>query len=112
MSYYEENRPEQIAFYKTWTWKKCREQYFKKAKGLCERCLAKGLIKQGEIVHHKIEMNSETIHNPKLAYGFDNLELLCRDCHNEVHENRKRFAGKSKRYTINDKGEVLINGEN
>lgn len=108
MSYYKDNRPEQVAFYKTWEWRKCREAYFKKAKGLCERCLAKGIIKQGEIVHHIKEMDSETIKNPKLAFGFDNLQLVCRDCHNEIHENRKKLSGRSKRYTINELGEVIV----
>lgn len=111
MSFYSENRPEQIAFYKSWKWRKCREEYFKKARGLCERCLAKGLIKQGEIVHHKIEMDSETINNPKLALGFDNLELLCRECHAEVHDIHRHYSGRSKRYKVDELGKVVTNEE-
>jgi len=108
MSYYRENRPEQVAFYRSTRWRDCRNAYFKKARGLCERCLAKGLIKQGEIVHHIIEMNTETIKNDKLAYDFDNLQLVCRDCHAEIHEQKKKFSGRSKRYKVNELGQVEV----
>ena len=107
MSYYRENRREQKAFYRSHKWQDTRNAYFKKARGLCEICLAKGLIKQGEIVHHKVEMNSETIQNEALAYGFDNLQLVCRDCHANIHDMKKKYAGRSKRYKVNEFGEVL-----
>lgn len=107
MSYYEQNRPEQIAFYKSYAWQKCRNAYFKKAKGLCEVCLSKGLIKQGEIVHHIIEMDENTIHNPKLAFGFDNLQLVCRDCHAQIHDQHRKCGGRSKRYKVDELGRVI-----
>jgi 5-methylcytosine-specific restriction endonuclease McrA len=106
MSYYDQNRPEQEAFYKSWKWRKVREAYFNHAKGLCEVCLSKGLIKQGEIVHHKIEMDSEKIQNERLAYGFDNLQLVCRDCHAELHPQTNKSK---KRYYIDDDGKVVVN---
>lgn len=109
MSYYKQNRAEQEAFYKSGPWKRCSKEYRKKAKGLCERCLAKGEIKQGEIVHHIIEMNSETIKIPELAFGFDNLQLVCRDCHAEIH-GRQKGSGRSKRYKIDELGNVIVKG--
>jgi 5-methylcytosine-specific restriction endonuclease McrA len=109
MSYYSQDRPEQEAFYKSYKWKQVRKAYFKQAKGLCEICLSKGLIKQGEIVHHKIEMDSEKIHNERLAYGFDNLQLVCRECHARIHEKEMR---KKQRYKINSDGRVLIYDKN
>ena len=105
MSYYEQNRPEQEAFYKSKKWQKVREAYFKKAKGLCEVCLSEGLIKQGEIVHHIIEMDPEKIKNEQLAYGFDNLQLVCRDCHAKLHKPKRRSK---KRYEIDEQGKVII----
>ena len=39
-------------FYTTFEWKRCREAYAKSVGGLCERCLKKGLVVPGEIVHH------------------------------------------------------------
>ena len=108
MSYYKEDRPEQVKFYRSSKWRECRNAYFKKAKGLCEICLSKGLIKQGEIVHHKIELNSENVKNEKLAFGFDNLQLVCRDCHAEIHDMKKKYAGRSKRYKVDEFGQVEV----
>ena len=45
-------------FYKSTTWQNTREAYYKKAGGLCERCLKKGDISPGEIVHHKIHLTN------------------------------------------------------
>jgi hypothetical protein len=81
-----------------------KHAYFKKAKGLCEICLSKGLIKQGEIVHHVIEMDSEKIRNERLAYGFDNLQLVCRECHAKIHERERGI--RKKRYLIDNNGRV------
>lgn len=59
--------------------------------GLCERCLAKGLIVPAEIVHHKIYLTPLNINDPSITTNFDNLEALCRKCHGEEHGNVKRY---------------------
>jgi 5-methylcytosine-specific restriction endonuclease McrA len=92
----------QDAFYKSHTWYKVRDAYKAKARGLCERCLKNGKIVPGEIVHHKIHLNSETVHDPNLALNFDNLELLCRDCHAEEHSKYK------KRYRVDEYGRAIV----
>ena len=89
-------------FYKSTTWKKCREDYFRKAGGLCERCLKKGLYNPGEIVHHKTYINADNITDPQILTDFGNLELLCRKCHAEEHDKLKR------RYKIDAFGNVII----
>ena len=53
-------------FYKSKAWKDCRAAYFKAARGLCERCLSKGIYKPGEIVHHKEHISPDNIHDPKV----------------------------------------------
>jgi 5-methylcytosine-specific restriction endonuclease McrA len=53
--------------------------------GLCERCLKAGQYVPGYILHHKIELTPRNINEPGIAFGWDNLELLCIDCHNEEH---------------------------
>lgn len=88
------------AFYKSAAWKACRAAYLKSRGGLCERCLARGIYKAGVIVHHKIHLTPETIQDPDVALSFDNLELLCRDCHAEAHEARRR------RFKVDDWGRV------
>ena len=89
-------------FYKTVAWKRCREAYAKSVGGLCERCLKKGLVVAGEIVHHKIHLTPENITDPTVALDWNNLELLCRACHADEHQRLK------KRYTFDEFGHVLI----
>lgn len=94
------------AFYSSKRWQQCRNEYAKQARHLCERCLLRGVIKPGEIVHHKIELTPDNINNPDIALSFDNLELVCRECHAELHDERN----KHKRYVIGQNGEVVIDG--
>lgn len=70
---------------------------------LCENCLKRGLYKPGEIVHHQIEIDPITVNNPEVSLNFDNLELLCRECHAAEH---KPYS-KDRRYIIGQNGEVI-----
>lgn len=67
-------------FYKSSVWKKCRASYFRYRHGLCERCSS-----PGKIVHHKDYLTPENINDPNITLSFQNLELLCQDCHNKEH---------------------------
>lgn len=78
-------------FYNTQAWKKARAAYKKSQGGLCERCLAAGLIRAGEFVHHKKHLSVDNINDPVVTLGFDNMELLCRDCHAAEH-SKKRYV--------------------
>lgn len=89
------------AFYTSREWKQCRVAYRKYVGGLCEPCLKRGYITAGEIVHHKIFLTPENINNPEIALNFDNLELVCRDCHAQKH-------GSMKRYKVDELGRVTI----
>ena len=88
-------------FYNSRAWRDCRAQYTKYRRGLCERCLAKGLLRSGDIVHHKEPLTPENINNPSIALCFDNLELLCRDHHATAHKPGKR-------YTVDNMGRITI----
>ena len=90
------------AFYTSAAWLKTRRGYFKYRGGLCERCLAKGLYVPGIIVHHKIHITPENIGDPSITLNFDNLELVCRDCHADVHS-----AKEGKRFIIDENGRVV-----
>ena len=79
------------SFYKTTGWKNCRDAYARSVGGLCERCLAKGWVVPGEIVHHKEHLDADNINNPEIALNWDNLELLCRDCHGMEHRQLRRY---------------------
>ena len=88
-------------FYLSMAWKRCRAAYIKKAGGLCERCLQKGLVVPGEIVHHRIHLTPQNINDPTVTCSFENLELVCRECHADEHARLK------KRYVIDEDGRVI-----
>jgi len=52
--------------------------------GLCERCGAIGIE-----VHHKDRLSIDNVSDTLVSLNQDNLELLCRHCHNQEH---KRFS--------------------
>jgi 5-methylcytosine-specific restriction enzyme A len=73
------------AFYHSKEWLECRAAYIQYVNGLCERCLKKGIIKPGYIVHHKIHLTPDNINNPEVTLNWDNLEYLCKECHDKEH---------------------------
>ena len=88
-------------FYMSWPWIKCARAYKQSKGGLCERCLRDGIVTAGVIVHHKIHITPENITRPEIVLNFDNLELVCRDCHAKEHGARE------KRYKIDSAGNVI-----
>ena len=83
-------KPYAESFYKSTAWQNCRNSFAKSKQGLCERCLARGELKPGEIVHHKIHLTPFNIGDPNITLDWNNLELVCRDCHAEEHQKRSR----------------------
>ena len=99
--------PEVESFYTTWTWRKCRKAFAESKGNLCERCLKRGIIEAGSKdrpleVHHKIPLTAENVTDPAVALNWDNLELLCKSCHDEERER------KTKRWRISPDGRVSI----
>lgn len=78
-------------FYKTALWRNARRLYIQSVGGLCEQCYARGIIKHGDTVHHKIHITPENIYDPNITLNPDNMILLCRDCHAELHKSQKRY---------------------
>lgn len=97
------------AFYNSQAWENCRAGYIKYVGGLCERCLAKGLYNPGVIVHHKIHLTPDNITNPEIALSYNNLELLCMDCHNKEHtDDRLHYQRKNKkRFVVDNFGKII-----
>ena len=92
----------QQKFYGSSVWKKCRAEYRKSVGGLCERCKAKGLIEPGYIVHHKEYVSAKNMTDPEVLLNWDNLELLCQNCHNLEHKVEKK-----RRYVVLPDGRVI-----
>lgn len=89
---------EALPFYNSAAWKNCRKAYASSKAHLCERCLSRGIIKRGEIVHHIQPLTSRTINDPAFTLSFSNLMLVCRKCHGEIHAGR--------RYAIDENGKI------
>nr|DAI53958.1 MAG TPA: HNH endonuclease [Caudoviricetes sp.] len=90
------------SFYTSKAWIECRTAYAASVGGLCERCLSNGIYSIGEIVHHKIHITPQNIGDPNITLSWNNLELVCRKCHGELHRNR------STRYSVDEMGRVEI----
>ena len=87
-------------FYKSREWAACREAYLTKVGRLCEECLKDGRITPAVIVHHKQPLTDDNVLDPDVALGSQNLEAVCVQCHNDIHEKRKT------RYTVDELGRV------
>jgi 5-methylcytosine-specific restriction endonuclease McrA len=83
-------------FYKSAAWQVAREIKIRDASGKCERCGA-----LGEEVHHKTRLTVLNYMDASVSLNQENLELLCRKCHNEEH---KRF---SKEKEFDDDGNLI-----
>lgn len=88
------------SFYKSKAWQQCRDSYAASVGGLCQECLKNGLITAGEIVHHRVHLSPETIHDPQVLLSWENLELVCRSCHGKLH-------GDQRRYTVDPAGHIV-----
>ena len=94
-------------FYTSWTWRKCRAAFAKSKGNLCERCLRRGIINPGTKeqpleTHHKIPLTADNVNDPKVALNWDNMELLCKKCHDEEKER------KPKRWSVSENGKVIL----
>ena len=90
-------------FYHSSVWSETRAAYRRSVGGLCERCLKQGIVKAGYDVHHKVHLTAENVNDPAISLSWNNLELLCRDCHAEEHASKVRSSW---RYTVDDLGQV------
>jgi len=75
------------SFYHSKTWTRTRNEYAASKHGLCERCLSLGVVNTGEIVHHIKELTPENINDSSISLSWDNLELVCRKCHADLHRH-------------------------
>lgn len=86
-------------FYVSQEWITCRRAYAESKGRLCERCLARGIINPGTKehplqTHHKIKLTPENVTDPSVSLNWDNLELLCFECHQKdehYHCGKRRW---------------------
>ena len=96
-------------FYHSKVWYRTAQAYKKSVGGLCERCFKKGILEPGVIVHHKEYLTDQNLNNLDISLSFDNLELLCRQCHADEHTAPSvKKRQQTKRWLINNYGELVI----
>ena len=90
-AFYQQRRKERQKIYNTTTWQKLRLSYMQQHP-LCEECLKKGIIKSAKDIHHKVSFMTvdDKAERERLAFDSDNLMALCRECHNAIHNPKKK----------------------
>lgn len=97
------------SLYNSKAWQKVRDAYKRKVGGLCEVCWQNGVVKAGEIVHHKIPVTPDNVNDPSITLSFDNLQLVCRECHAQIHDEQYSWMRQRKRrYKIDENGRVIF----
>ena len=100
------------SFYKSKRWQSTRLAYIKSKGGLCERCLKRGIYRPAQVVHHKVYITQDNITDPNITLEWNNLEALCKPCHEAehgafyTHKQPKPKDTTTLRYTINADGTV------
>lgn len=83
-------------FYNSLRWIKARDSYIAKRMmidgGLCEECHRY----PGYIVHHKIHLTEDNIHDQEISLNFNNFEYVCKECHDEFEGHGAGGHGKAK----------------
>lgn len=74
--------------YNTARWRKLRAWKIA-CDPLCEVCKSKGLTVPAEDVHHVVSFMStdDPVQRKHLAYDYDNLMSLCKECHQFIHNS-------------------------
>lgn len=81
------NRQDRQDIYKSNKWKQLRHSKLL-SNPLCELCLMQGKITPAVDVHHSDSFaNYQGQKRLEVAYDYDNLVSLCKQCHSWVHRN-------------------------
>lgn len=78
------------AIYDSAKWRALRRTKLQ-ADPLCEQCLEEGRTRIATEVHHRKSFADATgTEARRLAYDYDNLMSLCKECHGRKHAERNR----------------------
>ncbi len=75
--------------YKSKRWQKLRADKII-LNPFCERCLKKNIYNSTYIVHHKEYITLKNYEEDNVFFNIDNLESLCKKCHNVEHFSEKQ----------------------
>ncbi len=77
---------ERRRIYNSTRWQRLRDLKFRNDP-LCERCAEAGIVRPAEDIHHIVSFMSTDDPEKRrfLAYDYDNLQSLCKQCHQRIH---------------------------
>lgn len=92
-----DKRKERQAVYQSSRWQKLRLAYLVDNPN-CEACLKRGVVTPAVDVHHKISFVgvANEVAAYELAYTYDNLMSLCKECHQKIHNGGLNADGSPK----------------
>lgn len=73
------------SFYHSKPWLQVRDFVIGRDHGMCQRCLREGRVNVGEIVHHVKPLTPGNIDDPSISLSPENLEYVCKECHEMIH---------------------------
>ena len=84
------NRQARMKIYQTMQWRKLRAAKLVETP-LCEVCLQRGAVVEAVDVHHRVSFmtTEDAVERYRLAYDYDNLQSLCKQCHQKIHNEQK-----------------------
>lgn len=83
------------AFYLSKAWKQLRQAALERDNYECQHCKEQGKVTTKANAILEVDHIKEIEHRPDLARDLDNLQTLCKDCHNKKH-NRFGFRKRKK----------------
>ena len=86
-------------FYHSSAWIGTSKAYAASRFYICEIC---GRPAKQYVVHHKKHLTPENINNPFVALNWDNLQLLCLECHNVEHGHKN-----GRKVLFDEQGQVV-----
>lgn len=94
-------------FYNSRLWKRTRKTYITIRQsvdgGLCEECQSA----LGYIVHHRQELTEKNITDMGIAIDFNNLELVCKECHDKFDGHGVNNKAKPSGYLWTEDGQPI-----
>jgi len=95
-------------FYASEAWHRCRLGYIRHRRsvdgGMCEECGEA----PGFIVHHIKHITPRNIHDTRVTLEWDNLEYVCKACHDRIHEYCGMSEAPKRAITFDKQGNPVL----
>lgn len=93
-------------FYLTGDWRRKRKEILARDHYECQQCKREGRVTTNDDAVLEVDHIKELKYFPELAMDNDNLQTLCKECHNKKH-GRMNFRGGQKSKKWNDEFDVI-----